>query len=270
MKAQQAGLNTAPRSVAELGPGDSLGLGLAALLSGCDRYLAFDVVRHTDLRQNVGVFDELVALFQAKTAIPDDEEFAEVKPRLDDYRFPAEILTDARLAASLAPQRLQAIRAQLQGHADATALISYQVPWGDVEERNQHSVDMIFSQAVLEHVDDLDAAYRAMAVWIRPGGYLSHQIDLKSHGTATCWNGHWRYSDFIWGLVRGKRTYLLNRMPLSVHVELVRSHGFDQVFQEVFRQPSGIQRAQLATTFSHLTDDDLTASGVFFQAVPRV
>ncbi len=43
--AKENGLNTSPRIVAELGPGDSLGIGLAALIGGCDRYFAFDIVR---------------------------------------------------------------------------------------------------------------------------------------------------------------------------------------------------------------------------------
>ena len=33
-----------PKTVAELGPGDSIGIGLAALISGADEYYAFDVV----------------------------------------------------------------------------------------------------------------------------------------------------------------------------------------------------------------------------------
>jgi len=38
--AKRNGLNPYPRIVAELGPGDSLGIGLAALISGCDKYFA--------------------------------------------------------------------------------------------------------------------------------------------------------------------------------------------------------------------------------------
>src|ERR1700733_11905341 len=53
-----------PAIAAELGPGDSIGIGLAALLSGVERYYALDLVRYTDLRKNLGIFDELVALFR--------------------------------------------------------------------------------------------------------------------------------------------------------------------------------------------------------------
>jgi len=41
--AKSNGLNFHPKVVAELGPGDSLGIGLAALISGSDKYFAFDV-----------------------------------------------------------------------------------------------------------------------------------------------------------------------------------------------------------------------------------
>jgi len=64
--AKRNGLGPFPRVVAELGPGDSLGIGLAALLSGCDRYFALDVVDHANARSNLEIFDELVELFRAQ------------------------------------------------------------------------------------------------------------------------------------------------------------------------------------------------------------
>src|SRR5688500_16786253 len=38
----------APSAIAELGPGESLGVGIAWLLSGASRFYAFDVVAHSN------------------------------------------------------------------------------------------------------------------------------------------------------------------------------------------------------------------------------
>src|SRR6476659_3956824 len=58
--ARQSGLNTEPLTVAELGPGDSLGLGLCAVLSGSNRFFALDVVTHAQLERNLAMLDALV------------------------------------------------------------------------------------------------------------------------------------------------------------------------------------------------------------------
>src|SRR4029077_11002812 len=56
----QSGLRTIPASVAEIGPGDALGGGLAALLSGASRFYALDVVTYGNADKNLRVLDELV------------------------------------------------------------------------------------------------------------------------------------------------------------------------------------------------------------------
>jgi len=38
-----------PKKIAELGPGDSLGIGFAALLSGCQNLIALDVIKYWDV-----------------------------------------------------------------------------------------------------------------------------------------------------------------------------------------------------------------------------
>ena len=67
-----------PGVVAELGPGNSLGIGLSTLLSGADRYHAFDVVPHAQVNHNLAVLDELIALFKARADIPGPAEFPQV------------------------------------------------------------------------------------------------------------------------------------------------------------------------------------------------
>jgi len=265
--ARRHGLDTHPRVVAELGPGDSLGIGLAALVSGAERYLALDVVDYATVARNLAIFDELVALFRAREPIPGHQEWPRVVPRLPDYCFPDAILDEARLSRALQPERLARIRQSIAGVGQADSPVSYKVPWNDAGVIEPATVDMVYSQAVLEHVDDLAGTYRALRTWLRPGGFMSHAIDFTSHSTATAWNGHWACADLHWRLIRGGRPYLLNRQPHSVHLRLLADLGFTVVCDEPVTSPSRLPRARLAPRFADLTDADLVTSEAFIQAV---
>jgi hypothetical protein len=265
--AAEGGQNTNPKSVAELGPGDSIGVGLAALLSGAGRYFAFDVVAHANPERNLAIFDELVALFHAQADIPDNAEMPEVSPRLNNYRFPRAILTGDRLTQSLAPERVASIRASIKNCASSESLIQYRAPWYNEQIIERNSIDMIFSQAVLEHVDQLVATYRTMRLWLAPEGFMSHTIDLKSHGWAKEWNGHWTYSDFMWKLIRGKDVWMINREPASHHIRTLSDAGFQVLRQDRTTLPSRVTGRQLAIRFRDMPEDDLTTSGLFIHAV---
>jgi hypothetical protein len=266
--AKENGLDPDPKCVAELGPGESLGVGLAALLTGCEQYFAFDVVQHSGAEKNERVFDELVVLLQNRTPIPGPDEFPEIKPYLERYDFPADILDEDRLARALAPARLARIRASLRSQGK-DSVIHYRVPWDGADVLEKESVDMIFSQAVLEHVDDLRGTYRAMYSWLKPMGYMSHQIDFKCHGTAREWNGHWRYPDWVWRLVRGRRAYLLNRQPHSAHLAMLQEEGFKVVCDRTVTKDSCYKASDLARRFRSLVAEDLVTSGAFIQSVKR-
>ena len=64
-----------PNSVAELGPGDSLGIGLAALLCGANNYYGLDAVPYCNDERNLKVFEELVGLFTQREHIPISRNF---------------------------------------------------------------------------------------------------------------------------------------------------------------------------------------------------
>lgn len=266
------GLHTGiPRVVAELGPGDSIGIGLAALLCGVEKYIALDLVQYSDLKNNLGIFDELVRLFKAREPVPGEDEFPHVNPKLGFYDFPCQLLNQEWLTAALEPKRVEAIRSSIEHSGDdETSMITYKAPWIDPKVIQDNSVDMICSQAVLEHVDDLPGVYKAMRRWLKPAGVMSHQIDFKCHEKADTWNGHWTYSDIAWKVVVGRRPYLLNREPHSTHVRLLQENGFDIVYDTVVRATSVLGRRQLAQRFRELSDEDLTTSGTFILATaPR-
>lgn len=264
--AKKNGLNTNPEVVAELGPGDSLGIGLAALLSGSEIYYAFDVVEHSNKERNLQIFDQLVQLFEDRAPIPNNEEFSAVKPYIDSYEFPDGILDETRMQKALELERVKKIRDAILYNDEKNSIITYKAPWDDENVIEPESVDLIFSQAVLEHVDDLDSVYNFMYRWLKPGGYLSHQIDFKCHGTASEWNGHWQYSDFTWKLIKGRRPYLLNRMPHSVHVKNINKHGFRIICDDRYRMKSVFSLDELDARFGFMGDEDLVTSGAFIQA----
>jgi hypothetical protein len=264
--AQRNGLSTNPKIVAELGPGDSLGIGLAALISGCEQYYAFDVVEYANVERNIAIFDELTALFANRTPIPGDDAFPDVKPDLVSYDFPVDILDEARLTTALESKRIATIRNAICISEGNNSVIQYKVPWCGPSVVRRESVDMIFSQAVMEHVDDVKDTYKAIRSWLKPNGYVSNQIDFKCHGTAREWNGHWAYSDLLWKLIKGKRPYFLNRVPHSEHISALMKAGLTVVCDKTVQSKSSLTQSDLARRFRRISDDDLMTSGAFIQA----
>jgi hypothetical protein len=258
-RAEALGVSTRGAAVAELGPGASLGVGLAALLSGAGSYIALDVVRHAATPDSVSVFDDLVQLFEQRMAIPEPDEFPEIRPILPDNAFPADALTAGRLAESLAAEQVATIRASV-----IRSEINYVVPWDDPAVIQEGSLDIVYSQAVMEHVDELVPTYRAIHRWLRPGGLMQHQIDLRSHGTHAAWNGHWAIGDRTWRFVRGDAP--INRQPASAHRSAIEDAGLRLVTWAEEPRTDGIRREQLVTRWRGLSDADLTTAGVFVQA----
>lgn len=266
---QRSGLPTTFDSMVELGPGDSLGIGLAALLCGVERYLALDALEYIDTTRNLRVLEELIALFRDRAPIPDQAELPLVQPALPSYAFPADMLTSARLDAALDPYRLDAIRSAIRNPATTTrggGPVCYIAPWkpGVIEAG---TVDLVLSQTVLHLPPDLPAIYSEMCRWLKPGGIMSHEIDFKSIGMTVEWSGHWSCPETLWRLAAGRRRNRINREPHSTHVSLMQRVGCRIVRDERTVRPPAITRAQLAPRFRHLTDEDLTTSSALIQAV---
>jgi hypothetical protein len=263
----ESGMRSIPNTLAELGPGDSLGVGLAGVLSGASNYYALDVVRYSNVALNLKILDELVTLFRARTSRP-----ATGWPNYDRYLdkdlFPSHILTPEVLKKSLSEERVSAIRdALLDPQSEKREVrVKYMVPWSDDSVIERQTVDLIISHAVLEHVVDLDSTYRSLHLWLRPGGMMSHQIDFSSHGLTKERNGHWAYPEILWKVIVGKRPFLINRQPCSVHANLINSNGFRVICCLTLRRTDGIRRSQLSSRWKHLSDDDLACSGAFIQA----
>jgi hypothetical protein len=140
------------------------------------------------------------------------------------------------------------------------------VPWSDAGVMEPASVDVILSHAVLEHVVDLEATYRALARWLKSGGLMSHQIDFTSHGITETWNGYRAYPEILWRIIAGRLPYLINREPCSAHLELLKKNGFTTLSAVTHHRDDGIRRSQLSKRWKSISEDDLACSDLFVQA----
>ena len=259
------GFNPDIVSVAEIGPGDSLGLGICCLLAGASSYFAFDLAEYTNPSKNLRIFNDLVKLFQENAHVDLDLDWAEstypVRVR------PSDVISTGKLKDLLRADRLTEIQRSIESAEKFGRIqISYIAPWNDISRLPPGSIDLILSNAVLEHLDDLEFAYDAFRVWLPAGGWMSHEIDFRCHGTANRWNGHWTYTTDQWKQIRRNRAYLLNREPYSKHQSLIKNHGFEIVHQILYRDYSGVSRTRLAEEFKQMSDLDLTTSLVLVQA----
>jgi SAM-dependent methyltransferase len=260
-----------PKRVAELGPGNSLGAGISALLCGAQQYIGLDLTPLIFKGKIDSDIYELAKLVREQTPIPDNVEFPGIQPALASYKFPSPLLPAEVLRESAGIDRVYAIKEALRSisQGGGESVIKYFAPWMDTTEIEAGSIDYLFSQAVMEHVDDLALSYATMYKLLRPGAVMSHQIDFRSHGTADAWNGHWSYSDLKWKLIRGAREYLINRQTISAHRAAIRNVGFEIVNERLVTDNTGIGRGELAKPFLMISEEDFKTSGAFIVAVKR-
>ncbi|MEM9544427.1 MAG: hypothetical protein AAGA77_00570 [Bacteroidota bacterium] len=256
-----------PNNIVEIGPGGSLGSGVFALLLGAKSYTAVDAKNHLGATDHIKILHDLIDLLQRKEPIPSGK-FPNLSPGLDAYQFPdwlsdrivsKDLLSNSRIKSL--EKLLTAFEKNHEAHDDGLH-IKYvtTVDYSKIEAPKE--IDWIYSQAVMEHVPAVQYVYENCLSWLRPGGLMSHQIDYKSHGLAADWNGHWTYSNFVWKLINGNRTYLINRHPHSYHRQALGNLGFQVLKEKNIHRKSNYALADMNKN-CNLKKEDVTTSGSF-------
>ena len=249
-----------PTVVCEVGPGSSLGVGFLALLLGCERYLAFDNEAQVDHARNERDIGELTHLLRADTPAPVRDFWSGMFP------MPVNESIDQIICGLKgdAPRRAMRVAAAIKD--DDQDVLTYTAPWTGADPEHDAEVDWLLSHSVLEHVDDLASLYARMARMVRRGGIMTHLVDFWSHGLSPVWNGHWAITERGWKVMAGKRSYLLNRVPWSVHEQLLRDNGFELLGRNVERRSDGLVPSRMAAGFKAMSDEDARSRMVFFSA----
>ena len=246
--------------VVEIGPGNSAATGICAILSGARSYTGLDVLDHLAADQVVRLLRETTTLFSSRASIPGVDQFPKMRPVPANVDFPAAALStlfgnDGRAAAL--PELLRHDVELISTGGRRGQLLRFHCPWSPATLAAA-SVDLIFSQAVLQEIphDDtnsrLQQTFHANFSWLRPGGVASHQIDLGMYGCEP-WNVHWSWSDFRWTLIRGRRENYPNREPLSTYVALARRAGFTILAAQVDEE-TGVPVRELQPRFAALPE----------------
>lgn len=224
---ERAGLTgaLAGKVILELGPGDSLATAIIARAHG------------------------------ARAILVDAGPFARLD--LDVYRA---------LASSLASDGLRAPdiagASTLQGVLEACDAEYLTRGLESLRQLPAESVDLIYSQAVLEHVrkqEFLDTQ-RELARILRPQGVCSHRVDLRDHIGGGLNN--LRFSERVWESEFFARSgFYTNRIGFPAMLELFRQAGFELELGDVERWSElPIERRSLAPEFRGLPTDALDVS----------
>ena len=184
--------------------------------------------------------------------------------------FPSHILTPARLEATLAPERLERLRHAVEALSTDSPhpAIRYRAGRGR-HGLGEAQADLVFSHVVMNQIEDAEPVYARCAGWLRPGGWMSHQIDLTSLHTTPEWNGHRRYGELTWKLISGRRPYFVNREPLGAHVTMMERAGFEIVHVIRGLRDDGIRREEHAPRYRGFSDEDLATQTGFVIARRR-
>jgi len=192
------GLNNKPdffinKKVLEVGPGPDLMLGLLTLENGASSYQAIDY-------------------FPVLSAPP------------FFYKKISETLTNP-----VAIKAAQELSSSLPNSQEINVSnLSYKILGIEKLGSLQEKYDIIFSKDVLEHIDDLDSAFKAMKQSLTPNGYMIHKVDFQTHTSfiqETDRLNFLRYSENIYKKFvkfRGGP----NRLRLPELIELAKASGF--------------------------------------------
>lgn len=251
----------AGKRILEIGPGDSVGLALLLAAAGAEQVVgvdAFDSVRDEAYHRQV--------VRALRATVP-----PAARPRFDEACDPDSGRLNPDRVLSVTGVRLEEAESKL----------------------GRESFDWIVSRAVLEETRNAGESMRVIDRLLRPGGAMTHKIDLRDYGLFSGRGFHPLESYTIPAWIypwMSNHSWIPNRAPLSAYRNALEDLGYEVgihythltgVEQELIPHPAQLPegpqldrarqlaadiRPRLANGFRGLPDEDLVVAGVFLNA----
>lgn len=235
-------------SVAEIGPGDSLTIGILMLLIGFNSYSAFDAFPYATIDTSFEYASASLKYLKSHTK----SSFTYLQKNLKSY--------DSSVSKYLLP--LKHLSNEPSILQETYPKLHYTAPYS-FSQLSKSSFHIIFSQACLEHISDLDSFFAAAYNSLMPGGVFLTQIDFKSHARSLLWNGHYRYSEKQLSYINSKNTFRwINGHPPSHYLNLAQQVGFSVLYQYIHTEQSSFTIDNVNSRYHSFDNTDLTTSSM--------
>jgi SAM-dependent methyltransferase len=223
------------KTVVELGPGDTLVSGLHFIAYGAVSYTAVDrFAFHLESDLNRQVYKLLIESLQG-----------EPRARLERH-------LGETGGFGVDGKKLKVLRVPAE---------TFQL---------EEAADLVLSQSVLEHTSDLPAVFARMSEALRPGGWMSHGVDLSDHGLYP--GSPYRFLEFsprLWSAMHRFRGSP-NRARLGEYRELCKTMGLEWTHYRAAQletlEAARAAKPKLSAEFQAVPDEDLRVMSFRFTA----
>ena len=253
------------KSVLELGPGDSLGVGIVAVLSGVKSYCAVDVLSYDVISKSILVLNQLKGIIESGQTIEENEK---IKPHFDSTaEWVNKFLINLRQNEDL-KLLFSKIELDLNNLFDTNYKCNYikYLPLDKYLTSSDGRFDLIFSQSVLEYIGELVPAFQKMHVQLNSNGWISHEVDLSCMRTSDRWDGHWSYPNWLWKIMKGKRPFFINRFTCDFYSKELEKSIWRNVKFLSYKKAIQTPKNELAKDYKILEDETLQTASIYFIA----
>jgi SAM-dependent methyltransferase len=234
-------------SILEVGCGDTFVTSCLFYFCGYKSIYAIDGFKYLNKEKTISALDKAIKLLREQSKI-----VLNFNPRVDDEVFERlyQVIPSGNDFEIMAKDLKNAVEDYFEGKI---SIIHYIAPY-DLTSIFNEKFDFIFSQAVLEHVFPLESTLPFFKKNLANGGIMYHNVDFKSHGFSTLYNGHYLMDDKEFKKLSSPFVFrMINRMPPS-YFDYYFGNNFELLCEQAVELSTNLEIEDIKVTLKNRKD----------------